>query len=685
MDDLADLDWHTKPAAPSGASKPASSSYQFDALLRSMPSTQPQKRPPAQPSRPAPPLEDAFASLLPSFGEKQRKQPPKQVSIPSDDGLWKLDALESKAVQAPRDEDDLLADFHAPSQPTAIQPTDHDTLDLLGDLGKPVPSTASQSPQAPAVATRSTSPPPHVVGQLVEMGFAPQDARRALAQTDSDVEQAVQVLVASVPKTKAPDTPKTETKPPRSDTPSFQKQADQFYAQASVFGTSMLKNANALWDSTKAQAHKTLNDARRDAQDSSAMGIASELGRLAWRRWNALPKRPVDYDATPRWMIQKEEPKVPQNENSGQERVNVPATSANLLEEPAPAPSKPAAKPVAKPVVSAPTLNPSPSMSAPPARRIRSLPPEDARAVARATEHKDRGNAHFYRGAYAEAEAEYTKALDVLSPTSLWRIPLLNNRANVRLKNGDSDGTLSDCTASIELIVLPTMQDGMYRPSQDAMPASHASLTLREAYAKSVSQRARAYEANEKWALAKQDWERLAHYERVEGSGVKSGEAHRRAACEGLARCARILQPRPPKSSSAATGSAASAAAAAASDAGVNRVRALRKAQDDEEAERLSLKDSVDARLAAWTRGKETNIRALLASIDDPKYGLVWDELRWSKINLHNLLTDAQVKRAYTKAIARLHPDKLSSSNTTIEQRMLAAGMFHTLNDAFHT
>ena len=117
----------------------------------------------------------------------------------------------------------------------------------------------------------------------------------------------------------------------------------------------------------------------------------------------------------------------------------------------------------------------------------------------------------------------------------------------------------------------------------------------------------------------------------------------------------------------------------------MNRVRALRKAQDDEEAERLSLKDSVDARLAAWTRGRETNIRALLASIDDPKYGLVWDELRWSKINLHNLLTDAQVKRAYTKAIARLHPDKLSSSNTTIEQRMLAAGMFHTLNDAFHT
>ena len=681
MDDLADLDWHAKPTATTGLSKPASSSYQFDALLRSMPSTQPEKRPTAQPSKPAPPQEDAFASLLPSFGEKQHLQAAKQEPSTPSDGLWKLDALESKIVQAPRDEDDLLEDFRTPSQPAAAQPADHDTLDLLGDLGKPVSQRASQPIQAPAVETRSTSPPPHVVGQLVEMGFAPQDARRALAQTDANVEQAVQVLVASIPKMQAPSSPESEPKPLRSDTPSLQKHADHFYTQANVFGTSMLKNANALWDSTKAHARKTLNDARRDAQDASAMGIASELGKHMWRRWNAMPKRPVDYNATPRWMMKEEEPKAPQNENSRQERFNVPATSANLLEEPAPVPSQP----VAKPVVAAPTPKPNPSISAPPSRHIRSLPAEDAGAIARATELKDQGNAHFYRGAYAEAEAEYTKALDVLLPTSLWRIPLLNNRANVRLKNGDSEGTLSDCTASIELIVLPSMQDGMYRPSQDALPASHASLTLREAYAKSISQRARAYEANEKWALAKQDWERLAHYERVEGSGVKSGQAHRRAACEGLARCARILEPPPSKSIPAPSGSAASAAAAAASDAGVNRVRALRKAQDDEEAERLSLKDSVDARLAAWTRGRETNIRALLASIDDPKYGLVWDELRWSKINLHNLLTDAQVKRAYTKAIARLHPDKLSSSNTTIEQRMLAAGMFHTLNDAFHT
>ena len=138
MDDLADLDWHAKPVATAGLSKPASSGYQFDALLRSMPSTQPEKRPTAQPSKPAPPQEDAFASLLPSFGERQHVQTPNQVPHTSDDGLWKLDALESKTVQEPRNEDDLLADFRTPSQPAAAQPTDHHTLDLLGDLGKPV-------------------------------------------------------------------------------------------------------------------------------------------------------------------------------------------------------------------------------------------------------------------------------------------------------------------------------------------------------------------------------------------------------------------------------------------------------------------------------------------------------------------------------------------------------------------
>jgi hypothetical protein len=68
------------------------------------------------------------------------------------------------------------------------------------------------------------------------------------------------------------------------------------------------------------------------------------------------------------------------------------------------------------------------------------------------------------------------------------------------------------------------------------------------------------------------------------------------------------------------------------------------------------------------------------------------------------LVTPNQVKIRYTKAIAKLHPDKVRSflispddaptdscwflqlnvKNTTVEQRMVANGVFGALNDAWN-
>ena len=238
---------------------------------------------------------------------------------------------------------------------------------------------------------------------------------------------------------------------------------------------------------------------------------------------------------------------------------------------------------------------------------------------------------------------------------------------------------------SLQLIVLPGMHTGsgtpLYHPQREApIPASYQ-VNLREAYAKSVSQRAKAYELREKWALAQQDWAALLLFERADGSGVRTGDANRRAATQGAARCEKMLRPPPPKPVAKA---APSAAAQRASDAGRDRVRAQLSAQDAEEAERMEHKDKVDAKLQAWTAGKKGNIRALLSSLDDPQFGLLWPSLNWKKVQLHELITDAQVKRAFTRAIAKLHPDKLAPSTTSVEQRMTAAGVFHALNEAFH-
>lgn len=60
----------------------------------------------------------------------------------------------------------------------------------------------------------------------------------------------------------------------------------------------------------------------------------------------------------------------------------------------------------------------------------------------------------------------------------------------------------------------------------------------------------------------------------------------------------------------------------------------------------------------AWKKGKETNIRALLSSLDT----ILWDEFKgdWKPVNLSELITPSQVKIRYMKAIGKLHPDKVS-------------------------
>jgi len=47
------------------------------------------------------------------------------------------------------------------------------------------------------------------------------------------------------------------------------------------------------------------------------------------------------------------------------------------------------------------------------------------------------------------------------------------------------------------------------------------------------------------------------------------------------------------------------------------------------------------------------------------------------------LVSPGQVKVRYTRAIAKVHPDKLNTGNTTLEQRMIANGVFGALNEAW--
>ncbi len=59
----------------------------------------------------------------------------------------------------------------------------------------------------------------------------------------------------------------------------------------------------------------------------------------------------------------------------------------------------------------------------------------------------------------------------------------------------------------------------------------------------------------------------------------------------------------------------------------------------------------------AWKGGKETNIRALIASLEN----VLWPELGWKKVGMNELVMENQVKIRYVRAIAKVHPDKVGS------------------------
>ena len=61
---------------------------------------------------------------------------------------------------------------------------------------------------------------------------------------------------------------------------------------------------------------------------------------------------------------------------------------------------------------------------------------------------RERGNMHFRRGEYAEAEASYTKSLQGKKTAAV-----LSNRAMVRLKLGKAEACAKDCQRSVDLLL----------------------------------------------------------------------------------------------------------------------------------------------------------------------------------------------------------------------------------------
>lgn len=77
-----------------------------------------------------------------------------------------------------------------------------------------------------------------------------------------------------------------------------------------------------------------------------------------------------------------------------------------------------------------------------------------------------------------------------------------------------------------------------------------------------------------------------------------------------------------------------------------------------------------------WKETRRGNIRALLGSL----HTVLPNDIEWTPIGMHELVTDSNVKKAYRQACLSLHPDKVSGND---DKKETAKMIFVELNDAW--
>ena len=528
------------------------------------------------------------------------------------------------------------------------------------------------------------------------MGFGPIEARNALAATDTglNVEAALEILLAeresSAPPRVSPtpsqrrrtaqrpqalqdDEPRppirrrptdpaiARDQPPNEGPSNIQDQADKLLAQASEIGMNVFSKANAFWSQGKEKLQKAYEERANANQTTTTQQRQS--GRPRWMQEaedeNSHNHEPGFTGAGFEDSDNGEEPQPPPKRPvEPKKRLSQVKTGDLLAEEPAPvyrspfrhsSSSRTQTPQPTRPPPSKPTSQRTPSPI--PVTRRQTIP-APANVIATCMKCKATGTEMFKLGRFGEADTAYTSAIATLPENHLLQAQLYNNRALSRLKTGEYSGTVEDCSFVISLI------GPSYHPQREAKVTEEnegSGVDLADGLMKAYKRRAEAYEGKEKWEDARKDWEVIAGTEWANGK-------MRSEAVSGIGRCRKMLNPeleqvaakpknppvkRPPPRPVNRGPTPPSEALA--------KLRAVTDAAEAEDQAKHELKDVVDAKVGAWKGGKEQNIRALVASLEN----ILWPELNWQKVGMHELVTPNQVKIRYTKAIAKLHPDKV--------------------------
>ncbi|KAK9496202.1 hypothetical protein V1508DRAFT_407958 [Lipomyces doorenjongii] len=272
----------------------------------------------------------------------------------------------------------------------------------------------------------------------------------------------------------------------------------------------------------------------------------------------------------------------------------------------------------------------------------------------------------FKRGDFTQANELYSKSLDLTPPTHLLRTVLLSNRAACLLRLGNMKGAMTDADEGLTIIGPSKGIDEEYEPGK----------SLIEIWAKLLQRKSEALEQLERFKEARNAWDEL----------VQAGRGGK-IAIDGKRRCENILIPKPKSAPLSNASSARSTPKptkptgvedSVAAQAALKRLQKMNDEAEAQDAEKFALHDKVEQKLAAWRSGKEENLRALIGSLDT----ILWAETGWVKVSMADLVVPKKVKINYMKAVAKTHPDKIAA-NATMEQKMIAQGVFVSLNKAW--
>lgn len=314
--------------------------------------------------------------------------------------------------------------------------------------------------------------------------------------------------------------------------------------------------------------------------------------------------------------------------------------------EPPKSPPVPAIQKQARPVSSPVVITPKPKVV------LRNIPAISPSALQASTRHRLQGTEHFKRGDYASAHVSYSSSLSALPQGHPITIVLLCNRSLTALKTGEPKTAVADADNALQIIGPGRGDDERIDLQIDGTDSNKP---MKEYWGKALTRKAEALEQMERWAEARDVWK-----EAVEaGTGGP-------AAAQGRQRCEKALLPKAKPAVRAAVQKAPTRTRATGanilSQSGENseavaRMRAANIAAEKADDEKFALSDSVDARVKNWREGRKDNLRALLGGLDT----VLWDESGWKKIGMHELVMNGKVKINYMKAIAKVHPDKVSA------------------------